>query len=339
MRGVEMADARHTQDDHGDASVHRSVLVREVTVYLGGESPATLEGWVVDGTLGAGGHAAALLEACPHVRLIGIDQDPQILAHARERLAPFGSRAFLHRARISGLDRLLHEAGAGRVVAMLFDLGASSLQLDTKERGFSFAEDAPLDMRMDSERERTAADIVNRWDEADLADLFFHEGGETRSRRVARAIAEARRQGPILRTLALSDLVARALGGGRGPRAKIHPATRVFQALRRAVNEEGEELRHGLAIAERWLVDGGHLAVISFHSGEDGVVKRFLQTGKREGRWALEPRKPVRAGEDEVRENRRARSAALRLACRTRRMRAPASKGARRAGGPGGGQG
>lgn len=331
MRGVEMEDARHTRMGGEGPPVHRSVLLREVALHLGGASPDTLEGWIVDGTLGAGGHAAALLEACPRARLIGVDQDPEILAHARARLDPFGKRARLRHARASALDTVLHEEGVGRVVAFLLDLGASSLQLDSASRGFSFAEDAPLDMRMDLDRARTAADIVNRWDEADLADLFFHEGGETRSRRVARAIVEARRRAPILRTLVLADLVERSLGGAR---AKLHPATRVFQALRRAVNEEGEELRHALAIAERWLVDGGRLAVISFHSGEDGEVKRFLRAGAREGRWALEPKKPLRASPEEVRENRRARSAALRLARRTRRMRAQPSPDSRRAGGP-----
>ena len=183
----------------------------------------------------------------------------------------------------------------GRVSGMLLDLGASSLQLDTPERGFSFSADAPLDMRMDPDRPRTAADIVNRWDEDDLADLFFHEGGETRSRRVAAAIVEARRRAPLLRTLALADLIERTLG-----RAKLHPATRVFQALRRAVNEEGEELGAGLAVARDWLVDGGRLAVISFHSGEDAVVKRFLSEGAAEGEWRLAGRKPLRPGQAEV---------------------------------------
>jgi len=231
-------------------------------------------------------------------------------------------------ARVSMLDRVLHEEGVTRVAAMLLDLGASSLQLDHAARGFSFAVDAPLDMRMDPDRARTAADIVNCWDEADLADLFLYEGGEPRARKVARAIVASRRRAPFLRTLALADLIEHTLGRG-GSRAHLHPATRVFQALRRAVNEEGDELRSALALAEAWLVDGGRLAVISFHSGEDGAVKRCLAEGARAGRWRLVTRKPLRPGPSEVARNRRARSAVLRCAERTRR-----SAGARTQGGP-----
>jgi 16S rRNA (cytosine1402-N4)-methyltransferase len=313
-----MASTQRKGASGEEPPVHVPVLRSEVVELLAGPGAATLEGWIVDGTLGAGGHAAALLEACPRARLIGIDQDPEVLAHARRRLARFGSRARLRHARVSTLDRVLHEEGATRVVALLLDLGASSLQLDHDARGFSFAVDAPLDMRMDPDRARTAADIVNRWDEADLADLFLYEGGEPRARKVARALVEARRRAPFLRTLALADLIERTLGRG-GARAHLHPATRVFQALRRAVNEEGDELRAGLALAEAWLVDGGRLAVISFHSGEDGTVKRFLAEGARSGRWRLVTRKPVRAPREEVLRNRRARSAVLRCAERTRR--------------------
>jgi 16S rRNA (cytosine1402-N4)-methyltransferase len=308
-----MARSRRAQAGDGSRSVHEPVLPAEVVSALGGAQPCELEGWIVDGTVGAGGHAALLLDAAPYVRLIGVDQDPRILEHARTRLARFGARARLRHARCSRLADVLDEEGVGRVSGMLLDLGASSLQLDTPERGFSFAADAPLDMRMDPDRPRTAADIVNRWDEDDLADLFFHEGGETRSRRVAAAIVEARRRAPLLRTLALADLIERTLG-----RAKLHPATRVFQALRRAVNEEGEELGAGLAVARDWLVEGARLAVISFHSGEDAVVKRFLSEGAAAGEWRPAGRKPLRASPAEVARNRRARSAVLRVAERTR---------------------
>lgn len=311
-------------------TAHVPVLPREVERLLGGgRSPETLTGLIVDATLGAGGHLAILLEAFPRLRAIGVDQDPEILAFARERLEPFSSRVSIEHARMSDLDDLLASVDESPI-GLLMDVGASSLQLDRPERGFSFAWDGPLDMRMDPRLERTAADIVNHWDESDLSDLFFHEGGERGARRVARAIVEARRRTPFRRTRALSEVVAIALGrpvgspGGEprgGKRAPIHPATRVFQALRRAVNDEGEQLLAGLAAAEKHLADEGRLLAISFHSGEDGVVKRFLAEGAREGRWSIETRRPVEAGPDEVRTNPRARSAKLRVATRTRDSR------------------
>ena len=297
--------------------MHLPVLPVETVAHLGGERGAALEGWIVDGTVGAGGHAALLLEAFPRARLLGLDQDPQILEHAREKLRPFGPRVRLRRARLSQLGRVIDEEGLGKVSGVLLDLGASSLQLDTAARGFSFTLDGPLDMRMDPDRTRTAADIVNTWDEEDLADLFYHEGGETRSRKIARGIVEARRRAPFLRTGGLAELVARELG--RAGQGKTHPATRVFQALRRAVNEEDEELLAGLSHAEEWLVDFGRLVVLAFHSGEDAVVKRFLSEGEREGRWRAVTRKPVRAGREELLVNRRARSAILRAGERVRR--------------------
>jgi 16S rRNA (cytosine1402-N4)-methyltransferase len=315
MGGVEMERRNESGAGGASRSVHEPVLAAEVVRFLGADSPNELEGWIVDGTLGAGGHSRALLAALPRVQLLGLDQDPEILAHARENLAPFGRRVQVRRARFSQLGAALDAVGARRVVGILLDIGASSLQLDSAGRGFSFHADGPLDMRMDPERERTAADIVNGWDESDLADLFFYEGGETRSRKIARAIVESRRRAPFQRTLALADVIERAVGGG----GKTHPATRVFQALRRAVNEEGDELLAGLAAAEEWLVDGGRLAVISFHSGEDAEVKRFFAQGASEGRWDVLTRKPVTAGREELLRNRRSRSALLRVGARIRR--------------------
>ncbi|MCC7015275.1 MAG: 16S rRNA (cytosine(1402)-N(4))-methyltransferase RsmH [Planctomycetes bacterium] len=303
-----------TTNGGADRSVHEPVLAAEVVRALGGEEPAALEGWIVDATLGAGGHASRLLAALPNVRLLGLDQDPQILQYALRALAPFERRVRVRRGRLSQLEAILDTLNASRVVGMLFDLGASSLQLDSAVRGFSFQSDGPLDMRMDPERERTAADIVNHWDESDLADLFFYEGGETRSRRIARAIVESRRRAPFQRTLALADLIERTLGAG-----KLHPATRTFQALRRAVNEEGEELLAGLAAAQRWMVDGGRLAVISFHSGEDAEVKRFFVEGEQRGDWRALTRRPTTATRDEQATNRRSRSALLRVGVRVRR--------------------
>ncbi len=324
----------HTMTDPDGASpVHVPVLLDEVARLLGGgRSIDHLDGLLVDATLGAGGHSALLLERFPCLRLLGVDQDPEILSVARGRLEPFHDRVQIEHARMSELDDLLGSLDEAPI-GFLMDVGASSLQLDRPERGFSFSWDGPLDMRMDPRRERTAADIVNRWDETDLADLFFHDGGERGARKVARAIVEARRRTPFRRTRALSETIALALGrpvgtpkpgprGGKGGpagrKAPIHPATKVFQALRRAVNEEADELVAGLAAAENRLATGGRLLAISFHSGEDGVVKRFFAEGAREGRWAIETRRPVEASAAELRKNPRARSAKLRGAVRTR---------------------
>jgi 16S rRNA (cytosine1402-N4)-methyltransferase len=270
---------------------------------------------VVDVTLGAGGHAQAVLEAAPGARLLGLDQDPAILDLARARLSRFGERAQVVHARFSRLPEVLFDQGLTEVACVVADLGVSSLQLDEASRGFSFLTDGPLDMRMDPTRTRTAADIVNAWDEDDLADLFYHEGGETRSRRIARAIVEGRRRAPFLRTSALAETIVRALGPG----GRAHPATRTFQALRRAVNEEGDELAALLWGAEDALAHGGRLVALSFHSGEDGQVKRFLQEGARDGRWRLPFRRPLAPEREEVLSNPRARSARLRVGERTRR--------------------
>lgn len=295
--------------------VHVPVLLGEVLEGLKGERGIEPEGWVVDGTVGAGGHARAILERYPRVSLFGVDQDPEVLEHARRELADFGPRVRLCQTRHSHLHARLVESDLGPVVGFLLDLGANSLHFDRPERGFSLQVDGPLDMRMDPTRTRTAADIINRWDEEDLADLFYYEGDERHSRALARAIVAARARAPFARTLPLADLIANALGGG--PRGRIHPATRAFQALRRAVNEEGEELRAGLRVAERWLADGGRLAVITFHSLEDGFVRRVLQERARGGFWRLATKKPLGPGAAERRTNPRARSALLRVAVRT----------------------
>lgn len=301
--------------------VHVPVLLGEVLTALRGSSaPEELTGWIVDGTVGAGGHARALLEHFPAVKLFGVDQDPEVLAYARHALSDFGARVHLCQARISQLYPRLCAAGAMPVVGFLLDLGANSLHFDRPTRGFSLQADGPLDMRMDPTRSRTAADIVNRWDEEDLADLFFYEGDERNSRAIAHAIVESRARSPFTRTVPLADLIAQCQGGGRG---RIHPATRCFQALRRAVNEEGEELRHGLRVAERALIDGGRLVVITFHSLEDGFVRKVLQERAREGSWQLVNKKPLGPGAAERRANPRARSALLRCAVRVRVPVAP----------------
>jgi len=297
--------------------VHIPVLAEEVIKAIGAECERDCEGWFVDATLGAAGHSTLLLEAFPKMRLLGTDQDPEILALARERLAPFGDRVHIESTRLSDLGRLIRKLRIDKPVAMLMDLGVSSLQLDRPERGFSFQYDGPLDMRMDPTRERTAAEIVNNWDERDLADLFFYEGGETRARGIATAIVEARHRSPFRRTGAFADLVARAVGRPAGG-GKVHPATKVFAALRRAVNEETEELRAGLEVAENWLADGGVLAAIAFHHAEDGEVKRFLKEGSKGGRWDVRTKKPIKPQHAEERANRRARSALMRIGVRKR---------------------
>jgi len=307
-------DERRARNGAKGGHVHVPVLGAAVVDVFSGLELDTAGRWIVDATVGAGGHAALVLEALPDVHVLGLDQDPQILEHAHARLAGFGSRVRLVHGRASRLDSVLGAEGISEPVGVLLDLGASSLQLDSYERGFSFQQDGPLDMRMDPTRDRTAADIVNRWDEGDLADLFYYEGGERESRRIARAIVAARRNVPFLRTGALADLCERELGRS----GRLHPGTRVFQALRRAVNEEGEELERALPAAENVLVDEGRLVVISFHSGEDRQVKRFLADGMSAGRWDVIGKKPRKADRAELRTNVRARSAVLRAAVRTR---------------------
>lgn len=302
-------------------AAHVPVLAREVVATFRATAAARRttppEGeWIVDATLGLGGHTELLLDALPDAHVLGVDQDENAIEAARPRLERFARRVRLRRARMSELATLVREERIGRPAGFLLDLGVSSMQLDQAQRGFSFQADGPLDMRMDRRRERSAADIVNRWDESDLADLFYYEGEETRARVVAHAIVEARRRAPFLRTLALADLVERAIGRGGNP--KIHPATRVFQALRRAVNEEGDELLEGLSAAERWTAAEGRLVVISFHSLEDAVVKRWIAAGEERGAWRSLAKKPLAPERDEVRANPRSRSAKLRVAERTR---------------------
>jgi 16S rRNA (cytosine1402-N4)-methyltransferase len=248
---------------------HVSVMLAEVTTLLAD----TPQGVIVDATLGAGGHAVALLEASSSHRLIGLDRDPVALAEAGERLARFSGRARLVRSRFDRLASVVAESAPREPVSgVLFDLGVSSRQLDDSARGFSYRFDAPLDMRMDPDSELSAGSIVASWSEDRLASLFAESGESRFARRIARAIVRSR---PIETTGRLSEVVASALpaparrGGG-------HPAKRVFQALRIAVNEELEQLPAALEQAGSLLQAGGRLVVLSYHSGEDRIVKRFL---------------------------------------------------------------
>jgi 16S rRNA (cytosine1402-N4)-methyltransferase len=305
---------------------HRPVLLQETIELLKAERG----GLFVDGTLGLGGHSEAILEASNDTRVIGIDRDREALELARSRLAQYGSRFRGVHANFREIARVVEEAEEPNVRGVLVDLGVSSLQFDTAERGFSFRHDAPLDMRMDaSGDEETAAELLARLPEEEIARIIFEYGEERRSRRISRWIVERRERGePIETTKALADLVARAVGHRKTD--KVHPATRTFQALRIAVNRELEGLGEFAEEAIDLLQPDGRFVAISFHSLEDRIMKQTLRrlAGQCEcsprapvcscgARRAVEilTRRPLVPGEDEVTENPRARSAKLR-ACR-----------------------
>lgn len=264
---------------------------------------------VVDATLGTGGHAEALLEAGVG-RIVGVDRDPDALAVAGRRLARFGERFRAVRGRFSELSRIAAEAGVRAVEGTLYDLGVSSLHLDRPERGFSYREDGPLDMRMGPEGP-SARDVVNRYPEEELARIIYEYGEERLSRRIARAIVRAREREPIETTGELARIVAGAVPRRRGG---AHPARRTFQGVRVEVNRELEELTASLPQAVGLLAPGGRLVVIAYHSLEDRVVKRFVAEHTALRRLT---KKPMRPTEAEVARNRRARSARLRAAERT----------------------
>lgn len=306
----------------GEAYAHRSVLCAEVVDALR-PAPGRL---LVDATLGGGGHAARLLEA--GARVIGIDRDADALEAAGVRLAAsgHGARARLIRGNFADLPGVLASAGVrDRVDGVLLDLGVSSWQLDTPGRGFSFRHDGRLDMRMDRRGGVTAEDIVNSWDTADLTALFRELGEERQASRIARAIAGRRTESPIRTTGELAGLIERAVGP-RGPR---HPGTRVFQALRMAVNAELDALGAVLGVLPALLRPGGRVAVITFHSIEDRLVKRDFQRRARaeddDPTWPaprpnpghvyrLPTRRPILPSRREIEENPRSRSAKLRVA-------------------------
>jgi 16S rRNA (cytosine1402-N4)-methyltransferase len=284
-------------------------------------------GLFVDATLGLGGHSEAILEASNETRVLGLDRDREALRLASQRLARFGSRFRAAHANFREIERMLEEADERHASGVLADLGVSSLQFDTPERGFSFRHEAPLDMRMDATgEEETVAELLERLPEEEIARVLYEYGEERKSRRIARWVVERRERGePLKTTTELAELVARAVGHRRGER--IHPATRTFQALRIAVNRELEGLGEFIETAVDLLQAGGRLAVISFHSLEDRVVKRamrklsgYCECDKRMpvcqcgARRAVEllTRRPVTAGGQELEENPRSRSAKLR---------------------------
>lgn len=297
---------------------HLSVLYNDIIHAL---SPRA-GGRYIDGTLGAGGHAAGILEAsASDGELLGLDLDSQALAIATERLARFGGRAHIVRASYLEMAEQAKKLGWDKVDGIVLDLGVSSMQLDNADRGFSFLQDGPLDMRFDPSLGSSAADLVNNLSESDLADIIFRYGEERLSRKIANIIVQHR---PFTTTRQLADLLLKTIG----KRERIHPATRTFQALRIAVNGELDAVESVLPMAVNMLQPGGRLAVIAFHSLEDRIVKTYF---RREGRDCLCPpqqpvctcehralineinRKPIEAGEEEVQANSRARSAKLRI--------------------------
>ena len=276
----------------------------------------------VDVTLGAGGHAERLLRAvAPGGRLVGLDVDPEALDLAERRLAPLAKelnvRLDLVRANFRHVTPQLRAVYPDSTPgAILADLGVSSMQFDRPGRGFSFRHDAPLDLRMDPGLPRTGADLLRDLPQEELSDLLFHLGGERRARRISRAIIEDRKRGrPIQTTGQLEGLVRRVLRV-RG-RARIHPATRTFQALRMAVNEELEALTEFLDTAPELMAPSGTLALITFHSGEDRLVKQAFKRWATTGRFKMVHKSVLRPGSDEVRHNPRSRSAKLRALRRT----------------------
>ncbi|MFN3713927.1 MAG: 16S rRNA (cytosine(1402)-N(4))-methyltransferase RsmH [Alcanivoracaceae bacterium] len=297
---------------------HQSVMLDEVMEML----PTRADGLYVDATFGRGGHSRALLDRLgPGARLVGIDQDPEAVAIGQQ-LERADARFRIVAGRFDCLDQVVAEEGR-QVDGLLMDLGVSSPQLDDATRGFSFLRDGPLDMRMNPDAGDSAAAWLARADEKDIADVLYRFGEEKKSRRIARLICETRKESPLTRTTELAALIERAIG--RGEPGK-HPATRSFQAIRIHINQELAALEHLLAQSIDCLAPGGRLAVISFHSLEDRIVKQFIrdQSGRAPMPRGLPVEMPAarlhplgkarHAGDDEVKRNPRARSAVLRVA-------------------------
>lgn len=299
---------------------HLPVLYHEIINNIKPQSP----GKYIDATVGAGGHAWGILEhSAPDGQLLALDRDPQALAIASQRLFMFKDRVILVHSSYINLLEEMHRLGWQSVDGIIFDLGLSSMQLDTPQRGFSFQSLGPLDMRFDPDQSLDASELINHLPENELADLIWRYGEERASRRIASAISQAR---PITSTLELAEVISRAMGGQRG---RIHPATRTFQALRIAVNQELQAVETVLPKAIQALNPGGRVAIISFHSMEDRLVKQYF---RRESRDCICPpeqpvcicghkaslreinRHPIEPTQEEIESNPRARSARLRVA-------------------------
>ncbi|MBF2025692.1 MAG: 16S rRNA (cytosine(1402)-N(4))-methyltransferase RsmH [Oscillatoriales cyanobacterium C42_A2020_001] len=291
-------EAEFTSNDDAIAFAHIPVLPREVMAGLA----VRAGGHYLDVTVGGGGHSRLILETAPDVRVTALDQDEQAIAAARQGLAEFGDRVQFHHANFANFA-----PGDTQFDGVLADLGVSSAQFDRGDRGFSFRQEAPLDMRMNQQQDLTAADIVNTWEEVKLANLIYTYGEERLSRQIARRIVEKR---PLVTTTELAETIFYSV-----PKSyrygRIHPATRTFQALRIAVNRELEVLETLLQHVSGWLKPGGRLAIISFHSLEDRIVKHRLKESEL---LKVITKKPIEATAEEVQKNVRARSAKLRIA-------------------------
>lgn len=307
-------------------SDHYPVMLNEVVENLSPKGGAVY----VDGTFGAGGYSRAFLESAD-CTVIAIDRDPSAMAAADKLRAEFGERFIFIAGCFGDALELVQKKGFQQIDGFVLDVGVSSMQIDQAERGFSFRFDGALDMRMDTTQGQTAAYLVNSLEEEDLANLIYKYGEERLSRRIAKRIVEHRRENKIETTLQLADIIRAVVP--RGPKDKIDPATRTFQALRIAVNDELGELERGLVAAEKLLKDSGRLVVVCFHSLEDGIVKSFLY--ERSGRttnnsrylppsveaahastFSLLKRKALEASEAEIQQNPRSRSAKMRVAIR-----------------------
>jgi len=284
---------------------HTPVLLEEVLEWL----RINPDGIYADVTLGAAGHSEAIAERLRSGRLISLDQDAQALQIAQARLAKFGSKVNCVLSPFSRIAEVVHELGIPKVDGVLADLGVSSMQLDQPERGFSFREAGPLDMRMSDAGELTAEEIVNRWPEKELADLLYREADEHDSRRIARAIVRAR---PLRDTAHLATVVAGARK--QWGRQKLHPATKTFLALRIAVNRELEALGQFLSRVPATMNSGGRIVILTYHSGEDRMVKEAFKQAERQGTLKILTKHVIRPSEEEERANPRSRSAKLRCA-------------------------
>lgn len=295
-------------DDITDTPLHKPVMVDEVLDYLNLQSGQT----ILDCTIGGGGHAIRILDKIkPDGFLIGVDKDLEILQTTKQFLSKTTGKFKLYHADYSDIDEVLRQAKVDKVNGVLLDLGVSSLQFDQEDRGFSFAKEAPLDMRMDRSRGITAQNLIQRLSEKELAELLWKYGEERWSRRIARAVLKEEERVGITSTRQLAAIVERVVPRGK---SKIHPATRVFQALRIEVNKELENLEIFLDKIYHYLAVGARIVIISFHSLEDRIVKnKFIEMVK-QNVFRILTKKPITPCEAEIRENIRSRSAKLRAA-------------------------
>lgn len=299
------------KEDSTAESIHKSVLLHEAIEGLG----LRPESVVLDGTFGGGGHSREICERYHGIRIIAIDEDRGAWDRAREKFSGGKCKISFHTSNFRDIDEVLKKESVEKVNGVLLDLGLSSDQLEHSGRGFSFMKDEPLHMTMKenpSQEDLTAKDIVNTWSEENLADIIYGYGEERFARKIARGISEARKKKPIETTFDLVKVIEDSVPGSYR-RGKIHPATRTFQAIRMAVNDELRTLTTGLQKGFAALGVGGKLAVISFHSLEDRAVKQFFKAKEAEGEGKILHKKPITAGPEEIAENPRARSAKLRI--------------------------